>query len=74
MENSICVDCLQEQCICAEKQEKPKPKRNRDKSIRPSPPISATEYPLGFEALGNNGLIYVVGADKNGIHRWVKKK
>lgn len=74
MENSICIDCLQEPCICAEKQVKPKKKRDRDKSKRPSPEASATEYNIGYELIGNSGDMYVVTADKNGTHRWTKKK
>lgn len=51
----------------------------RDKShikkynTRPSPPYPANEC-KGKSMKGNDGKIYVSKSNKNGVHRWVKKK
>lgn len=51
-----------------------KKKRDRDRNKRPSPSVSATTQELNTEMQGNDGNTYIVKADKNGIHRWQKKK
>lgn len=38
---------------------------------RSSPPYSAASCPIGDLKLGNNGKMYIVTANKNGVHRWV---
>ena len=50
------------------------PKRDRDKSKRPSPSVSATLHDAGYEMIGNDGNMYVIAVASNGIHRWQKKK
>jgi len=44
------------------------------KSPRPSPSASATQFPEGKQATGNDGDLYVVRANKNGVRRWTKSK
>ena len=39
---------------------------------RPSPTASATSFPVGHEQVGNDGLQYVIRADKNGKPSWKK--
>lgn len=39
---------------------------------RNSPKESATIYSAGYMKEGNDGNMYVVKADKNGVKRWVK--
>ena len=37
---------------------------------RPSPPKSATLYKVGARQNGNDSMVWIVVADKNGTHRW----
>ena len=39
---------------------------------RPSPSESATIFPEGTEKKGNDGNMYVIKVDKNGVKRWKK--
>ena len=39
---------------------------------RPSPSESATLFPEGTEKKGNDGNMYVIKVDKNGVKRWKK--
>lgn len=48
-------------------------KKKRTYAGRKSPSVSATEYPVGQQALGNDDKYWIVKADKNGRHRWVKR-
>ena len=48
-------------------------KKEKDRSNRPSPPISAAENP-GATEFGNDGLQYVSTANKNGVFAWKKVK
>ncbi len=41
-----------------------------NKESRPSPSESATAFPVGATATGNDRRRYVVSADKRGVHRW----
>jgi hypothetical protein len=49
-----------------------KPRPKVDRSNRPSPSVSATEYDVGHRMIGNDGMWWVIKADKNGTHRWAK--
>jgi hypothetical protein len=42
-------------------------------ATRASPPYPAASCPVGHVKLGNNGKMYIVTANKNGVHRWVVK-
>lgn len=48
--------------------------RPQDASVRPSPSVSATAYPVGYKLEGNDGHMWEITADKNGVHRWKKIK
>ena len=39
---------------------------------RPSPSESATLFPEGTEKKGNDGNMYVIKANKNGVNKWIK--
>lgn len=39
---------------------------------RPSPGESATEYYVGFTMTGQDGNVWAVRSNKNGIHRWAR--
>ena len=41
---------------------------------RPSPSESATKYKIGTKRKGNNGKIWIVKQNKNGVKRWVLYK
>ena len=41
------------------------------KALRPSPSVSATQYPEGHGMLGNDGRTWKVQVTAAGIHRWV---
>lgn len=43
-----------------------------DRGDRPSPRESATLFPEGHEAVGQDGNMYVVALDINEVHRWRK--
>ena len=46
---------------------------SKTKSLtRPSPSESATLFPEGTEKKGNDGNMYVIKANKNGVNKWVK--
>lgn len=55
----------------ASKKKKP---NNKKKMDRPSPSASATTFKVGTRRKGNDGNMYVVKANKNGVQRWVIKK
>ncbi len=38
---------------------------------RPSPSHSATQFPIGYEMKGNDGRMWKVTANSNGVQRWV---
>ena len=40
------------------------------RGMRPSPSISATAYPEGFKMVGNNGKMWKIVVNRNGVHRW----
>ena len=40
--------------------------------VRPSPSESATLLSPGSESMGNDGKVWIVVLDKNGINRWKK--
>lgn len=42
-------------------------------STRPSPSDSATVYPPGTQMIGNDGNLWEVQKNANGVQRWVKK-
>jgi len=46
--------------------------KNDPRGKRPSPSVSASQTDVGTEMLGNDGNLYVVRANKNGIHQWKK--
>ena len=49
------------------------PKRPKvQKKTRPSPTDSATKYAEGTLMQGNDGNMYIIGVDKNGVHKWKK--
>ena len=41
---------------------------------RPSPTMSATQFAVGRQLVGNDGNIWEVTATSAGVHRWVKAK
>ncbi len=41
-------------------------------SSRPSPSASATSFSVGTHRKGNDGNMYTVAENKNGVHRWQK--
>lgn len=47
--------------------------RSSDAAVRPSPSISATIYPEGYEMEGNDGNTWKISVASNGVHRWIKK-
>ncbi len=48
--------------------------RSTDASKRPSPSISATVYPEGYQMTGNDGNMWIIGVDNRDIHRWKKMR
>ena len=48
--------------------------RSQDKSMRPSPSVSATIFPEGYKMQGNDGNMWEISVASNNIHRWVKVK
>jgi hypothetical protein len=46
--------------------------RSSDPSERKSPSVSATAYSVGTQMEGNDGNMWEVVADKNGVQRWKK--
>lgn len=57
----------------AKKQTVPK-KKTEAKKIRPSPSQSATLFQVGQKKKGNDGNMYQVKENKNGVKRWTKVK
>lgn len=53
---------------------KSKLKKISTKKIRPSPSESATTFKIGTKKKGNDGNIWVIVENKNGIKRWSKIK
>lgn len=47
-------------------------KNNNAKKDRPSPSESATEFKEGTKKKGNDGNMYVIAVNKNGVKRWKK--
>lgn len=41
--------------------------------LRPSPSAKSSELPIGKQMIGNDGHMYVVTANVNGIHRWARE-
>ena len=52
----------------------PLPISNPMKPLRPSPTMSATQFAVGRQLIGNDNNIWEVTATSAGIHRWVKAK
>jgi len=50
----------------------PQVKKNGYRKHRPSPSDSATLYPSGKRKRGNDGNMWEIRVNKNGVHRWVK--
>ena len=48
--------------------------RSSNPEKRPSPSVSATIYPAGFQMEGNDGNTWEIALDSRGIHRWKKVK
>lgn len=48
--------------------------RSSNPEKRPSPSVSATIYPAGYQMEGNDGNIWEIALDSRGIHRWKKLK
>ena len=46
--------------------------RSTNAAVRPSPSISATVYPRGYRARGNDGNMWEIIVDSRGTHRWKK--
>jgi len=46
--------------------------RSTDAAVRPSPSVSATVYPRGYRARGNDGNMWEIIVDSRGTHRWKK--
>lgn len=46
--------------------------RSTDPGVRPSPSVSATVYPRGYRARGNDGRMWEIIVDSRGTHRWKK--
>ena len=44
----------------------------KDRSNRPSPSQSATLFKIGTKKKGNDGNIWIIKKNKNGINRWSK--
>ena len=47
--------------------------KTRKSSDRKSPTISATKQTIGTEMEGNDGNMWIIKADKNGVNHWKKK-
>jgi MoxR-like ATPase len=41
-------------------------------NLRPSPTASATTYPVGSHAIGNDGAVWQVIQASNGVQRWIR--
>jgi hypothetical protein len=48
--------------------------RSSNPEKRPSPSVSATIYPEGYEMEGNDGNTWVISIDSRGVHRWKRLK
>ena len=48
-------------------------KKTRKSSSRKSPTDSATCHDVGTEKKGNDGDMWVITSDKNGVNHWTKK-
>ena len=46
--------------------------KTRTSKDRKSPTVSATKQTIGTEMKGNDGDMWVVKADKNGVNHWKK--
>jgi len=44
-----------------------------DRGVRPSPKESATLFPEGYEAVGQDGNKWKISVTEAGVHRWVKE-
>ena len=56
------------------KSKKSIPKKSILKKLRPSPSDSATKYKVGEKKKGNDGNMYIIVKNKNGVKRWEKFK
>jgi len=54
--------------------EKKQGKEKKEKKVRPSPSQSATLFSVGQKKQGNDGNLYQIKQNKNGVKRWVKVK
>jgi hypothetical protein len=45
--------------------------RSTDPNVRKSPPLSASQFPAGHVAKGNDGNYWIINESANGIKRWV---
>ena len=57
-----------------EKSIKKKKKKTKKKKNRPSPSDSATKFKLGTKKKGNDGNMWIIVENKNGVKRWSKNK
>ena len=46
--------------------------REANYKSRPSPGVSATSFSVGHKKKGNDGNMWIITTDKNGIKRWQK--
>jgi hypothetical protein len=49
-------------------------KNNNHEKVRPSPSESATDYKMGDTKYGNDGNLWIIVVNKNGVNRWQKNK
>ena len=47
--------------------------KNKPKKYRPSPNKSATEFTEGVKKKGNDGNIWIIKKNKNGVNKWIKQ-
>lgn len=47
--------------------------RSHDVSVRKSPSVSATAFPVGYRMVGNDGNMWQIVRDSRGVQRWQKQ-
>ena len=47
--------------------------RSHDVSVRKSPSVSATAFPVGYRMVGNDGNMWQIVSDSRGVQRWQKQ-
>ena len=57
-----------------EKSIEKKEKKTKKKKDRPSPSESATKFKVGTKKKGNDGNMWIIVENKNGVKRWSKSK